>query len=506
MAWSISIGGVIKPIQLQSLNVSQIANGVGPARFRVYSADGSDRAVLDAEVLIVEDSVRIYGGVVSKVRELGVVQGYRPGIITEIDTVDFNTYVDRRTISMAIPGGSLLSILQVLEPVFTPFGVTLDAGQVTGPTLPDLAYTIRTGREVLDDIAKLTAAAGEPFTWAIDAFKHLRMFQPSTVAAPFDLTGYPIREVIGDIVVEAARDSSYANRITVYIPPILETNRIETFIANGTADAFVLQYTLVGWFPRGVIGVDAGNETVSPVGQGGQWEFDTTTNTLTRVIGPPTAGAVITAQFDGTYTVLVDASDAGEIAAVGPWEKVYTLDALPTGTTAQDLADAYLAKAVHVTQTVRYTTRHAGLRPGMSQAVVVPLRNINATAVVTDVVIRDDGTPLLRREVIAVIDASQTNLDRGWRTVYTRWLTDTFGVSGNRSSAVVAGPGTPPTGASGAAPPVLSVQFNRAGALGGDASFTYEETTHSVVCGLNSSITAADPESCQVFGEDNHIE
>jgi hypothetical protein len=53
--------------------------------------------------------------------------------------------------------------------------------------------------------------------------------------------------------------------------------------------------------------------------------------------------------------------------------------------------------------------------------------------------------------------------------------------------------------------PDTAVQFNRGGAFGGDAEFTYNATTNSLVGGTLSSITAADHDSCFGFGYDGHI-
>jgi hypothetical protein len=51
-----------------------------------------------------------------------------------------------------------------------------------------------------------------------------------------------------------------------------------------------------------------------------------------------------------------------------------------------------------------------------------------------------------------------------------------------------------------AAPPLTAIQFNRDGGFGGDAAFTYDEDTNSLICGDDSSITAATPSHCAIFG------
>lgn len=504
MATTLTIDGVPKTLKAKSLNIAGPANGRATAAFHVISVDGTYRPALNDEVIIEEDGTRIFGGLVDIPTEKGTVGGAHVAITTEISAVDFNAYIEWRIISVAIPAGTLKAALtQLVDTYLDDYGVTLDAGQVDGPALPLLGYTVRSLRDVLDDIMKLTADAGEPFVWRVDEFKVLSAKQPSTNPAPFNVSGLPIPEVIGDVVVTSKRGPDYANNVTVYVPPTNQANRVETFTGDGSTTAFTLLYTLYGH--RGLVSVDAVNETLS-IGGGGTWDYDPITNTITR-LSAPGVGAAIAITFDGSFTIVKNAFDLTEIAANGGIrDKVLTLPDIPDGTTAQAIADAELAKSKIPTQTAKYQTLEAGIRVGQSQTINIPRRNINTTGIVSDIVIRDFGKDRLIRDVTLTIDGSQTNIGKGWRDTPRRWLSDmSGGSSAAASSPATVGTGTP-GGAGIPSAPVTSVQFNRSGAFGGAAEFTYNETTHCLVMGGGgSSITATDAESCVVFGYDCHI-
>jgi hypothetical protein len=502
MAFTLTIAGVTKTFKAGSLELAHVANGRATSRFDVVSLDGTYRPALDADVIFTENGNRVFGGLVDIPREAGPVQGSRDTITTAITAIDYNTYAERRIVSFSFGPDTLKNTLQFIVDTYltTGFGVTLDAGQATGPTLPLLAYTIWNLRDVLNDISKITGTFGEPFVGRIDDFKVLSMKQPSTNPAPFDIDdsgGLPITEVVGDVEVEEIRSADYANNVVVYAPPVAQANRTETFTGDGVTDTFTLAYTLTRL--PGTLTNNAAVETLSLVGGGGIWEYDSTTNEIQRVIGgAPAAGASISIEFDGTFTVLVNSFDIGEITAHGVWDRFLTIPDVPNAATAQAIADAELARVIIPTQVVRYQTLETGLVVGQSQGVIVARRNLNTTGFISELKTREDGVRLIR-DVTLTIDGSQTNVGKNFRDVYRQWA-ETGGVSSGTSI----GGGTL-AGTSGAGAPVESVQFNRVGAFGGNAAFLFKEANTSLICGSSCTITAANTVSCQVFGDDCHI-
>lgn len=503
MALVLTIGGTTKTLRAGSLSISQTVNGRSTASFDVVSTDGSYRPAIDAEVLITEDGTRIFGGLVQRPEERGIVSGYTAGIITKISCVDFNHYAERRLANGTQPEQTLEDYLTFLVGYLAQFGVTLHGSQVTGPTIPTLTWEYVKVSEVFNQLATLTANDGVPFQWRIDEFKVLRMYQPSTVAAPFNITTNTPTQVIGDISVLSSREH-YANSIIVMAPSVTETNRTEEFTGDGSTTEFTLGYTLLN--SRGYVTSDGVYETLGLTGEGATWTYDPNDNTITRTSAPANT-APISIVFDGTLRAVAQAFDTGEITAVGYHEKLIRIDAVPDQATAQSIADAELAAALALHQTVKYRTRETGLVVGQSQTITVPRRNVDATGVITDINIRElvnnDLTDLVR-DVTVLVDDTQTNVRKNWRDTYKKWSADTAG----SAATVVPSTTTPPPPIGGGAPgaPDTAVQFNRTGTFGGDAAFTYDEDGNNLVMGGGgSSITATLAESCTVLGYDCHI-
>lgn len=502
MIFTLTIGGDAKELLAGSLEITLVANGRSTASFELLSEDRSYRPALDAEVFMEEDGEVIFGGLVDKPDERGFGSGHHPGITTTVNVVDFAAYTERRFVNLTIPAGTLKAALQALVPYLTPYGVSLDAGQVDGPSLPDLAYDDTRLDAVLNELATLTADAGQPYFWNISHTKVLGMYQPSTQPAPFNLVGNTLPEVVGDIEVETARSDDYANKIILKVPPQNVLNHVETFTGDGTTYIFPLRYQLTAH--RNEVFVNGVRETLETIGLGFDlavfWQYDPGTNSILRVqtgvANPPALGDAISITFDGVFSGRWEASDASFLT--DPWERVIVVESIPDGITGQAFADAELAKRVQENQTVNYVTWEQGIVPGQEQTINVSARNVNATAVITSVRIHDLVHRLVR-SVTAVVDQGQTNLSKTFQDDYKTWWGDKTG-----AGAVSAGAGLPSS--TGAAPPDKAVQFNNGGAFGGDAEFIYYAAENSVVCGGGgTSITATRHESCQAFGYDCHI-
>lgn len=501
MAIALTIAGATKSWRAGSLKIMDPANGRSTASLSIRSNDGTYRPALDAEVIITEDGTRIFGGLVQRPSERGILgdnTGAYDAIETTISAVDFHSYTERRYVNETLAAGTMKSQLTTLVANYlTSYGVTLHASQVDGPTFPALEYAYRPLTEVLNEMATLSAKYGAPYVWTIDHFKVLRMFQPSTQAAPFNIVEGDTNTV-GDITVETTRDK-YANKIIVKVPTKTEIEREETFTQGVSTYPYVPQYTVLKHW--GYV-THAGNyETLrTPTDPDtASWTFDPGANTLTRDAGSPAASAVTVFKFDGSYTGEGIATSSGEIATYGIYEKVVKVDSVPADTTAQALADGYLAESLLTPKTIKYKTFGLGVLPGQTQTISMPLRNLTAlSCVVADVVAQDygKGDKLLR----SVTLKSGTSPHEGWREVYKIWAGDKTG--GSSAPSIVA---SAPVGSVGPAPPDESVQSNQNGVLSGDAAFKFKKTGKSVVIGDGSTITATEYDSCFIAGLNCHI-
>lgn len=491
MIFQVTINGVAVEIRQKSLTIAQTMNGRSTATFSIMSADRSYRPPLDAEVLIFVDGTRIFGGLITTPAEAGLHGGVKPNINTRVTASDFHIYADRRAIKEDVPAGSLLSVLQILEPYLAIYGVTLDPAQAVGPTLPALIYDYRRCSDVLNELSTLTAQFGDQFIWQIDQFRVLRMYQPSGISAVFDLVGDTLPEVVGDLTLEKTRET-YANRIIVKVPKKTELNRIERFDGDSVADTFALNYSLIS-FPYGVIrrydtatGLPSGGETFGVEGtvDGGgnpvQWWYDADTNSIVRNIGAAEAGFTYEIEFNGEKDEIGIAQDDAEIALHGLTEKVVLVEEVPDNTTAQALAEGYLAQSLPIHNVINYKTRIDGLSTGQIQNITVPARDLSGTAIITDIRTREFQHGLIY-EVKAVL-ADDTSLLKGYRDLYKIWRNDLAGSSPGTNTTISTPPGgTMQTGA-GPALPFRSNQFNDSGVFGGNPNWLfYKEFTTATI-------------------------
>lgn len=479
--FSITIGGVSKDLQRGTLEIRKTANQRGTASFEIASTDGSYRPALDAEVVITIDGTRVFGGLVDRPSERGVFRGGpNSSIKTKVNCYDFNHYAERRFVEGTIAAGSLKSKLQSLVAEYLAvFGVSLDAGQVDGPSLPEQKFNFVRLSDVFSELVALTADFGQPYAWRIDDFKVLRFFQPSTTSAPFNLDA-DAEQVEGDVQVETTRDH-YANRVFLKVPAKQQNGRIESFTGDGSTSTFPLQYTPTKLYGHILSPSTGGGETLGGEMDGGQWTYDPASNAITRNLGAPPVGNVFDLYFDGIFEGTETAEDPS--AVTSPWEKVVVVEEVPEGTTAQALADGYLAAALPPTRRVKYRTRTSGLLPGQSQAVTIPKRGLSDTLVITDVVIKDYLKTEITYDITAVFD-SETNLDRGWQDLYKVWRGDKLGAGTQAPSTVSTGAGGVNTSL-GAAPPLQSFQFNRNYRFGGRIEALYHEQSATAMFGLS---------------------
>lgn len=160
--------------------------------------------------------IREFGGELQTVDEAGLGgHGVTP-IRSTFSALDFNGYLDRIYVNGVLFAGTLKSMLvtlvDLLDADSAGFGVTLDANQVNGPTIPDLTYPFVLIKDVFEDLTRLST-----YTREIDYDKVLRMYAPGTRTAPFNIAADD-GNTIGDVCVRTTRvpsGSSYANRVFV---------------------------------------------------------------------------------------------------------------------------------------------------------------------------------------------------------------------------------------------------------------------------------------------------
>lgn len=241
ISFSITIDGTQKHPLAGSLEIRQVQNGRATAYFELLSEDRSYRPAIDDPIIITENAVTIFGGLNDRAQERGFSNPPRTPIVTPINAVDFNALIERRIALTTIPTGTMKAAFEQLRSEYLDeYGTTLHGSQVDGPTLPFIEYGGWKLTDAFDDLLIRTANAGSPaemFTYWIDFNNVLRVFQPSTNPAPFDLIGDDLDDVVGDVEVEETLDSTYANKVIGRIPATATSLDIYVYAENFTESA-----------------------------------------------------------------------------------------------------------------------------------------------------------------------------------------------------------------------------------------------------------------------------
>lgn len=432
--YALTIAGTPVSIKTGSLRITETINGRNTMSFDVVSWTGAYRPAMGAEVIYTEDSTRLFGGLVDLPAEQGAFSHGGTQLLNRVGAVDFNAYAERRyVINGIIPAGTLKDALIVLEPYLTPYGVTLDPAQVIGPAVPLLYLPMVLMRDVLDQLSVLTG-----YVWEIDYNKVLRMIQPGSEAAPFDVVpAVDPSVVLGDIAVEGVR-TEYANRIIVLAGTgIRETT--DTFVGDGSTVTFPLLVSMTG-YPTVTV-----NGTPVSVGVHGtdthlEWVYRSSDNAVVQLPEAPTGtfhspltgGDALVVVYPGQHPFVAQADDLAEQATQGLWEKVILQPDVFEQDAAEALADSYLARHVLSFKSASYATRESGILPGQTQTITVPDRDLSGTFLVTDVETTDTVDHGFLR-IVKVVGG--TTFPGSWRD----WYRNGGGSSGGPSTPSISG-------------------------------------------------------------------
>lgn len=218
MAVVFEIAGVDKYPDLErDWDLTRTANGKASLTAEILSDDGTYRPALDAPVRMATDGVTQFGGEIADTLERGVGKS-GPGlaIVTEIQCQDNNGLMRARFVSGTLPDGSTVKQAAQLLVPFIP-GATLDPAQADGPTLPELVWNDVLCSEAAGQVTDLAGG----WIAEVDHDKVFRIFEPGTIAAPFNVT-LANQKALGDITVKPTREN-YANHVIVRNATIRKT-------------------------------------------------------------------------------------------------------------------------------------------------------------------------------------------------------------------------------------------------------------------------------------------
>lgn len=486
--FQLKVDGVERQVKLAELQVRRVVNGPAVLTAEIDSESGSYEPPLDGVVQLVRIDVSpeeiYFEGWIESAREKTLTE-WGSGRSTEVTANDYSIVasyvtVEGFTVGNGSPADELAGALELLVSTYlaADYGVTVHPDQEAGPTLDLMAFDSVTVESILNDFAQRTA-----WIWHIDDQKRLRMWDPTTRAAAFDVDATN-GKYVGDIPKERFRQK-YANRVIVLIGEGRYPLDGETKVGNGSARKFLLDAPMDYFggtsYPVVLHMTRSGIESVEYV-DGVQWIFDPSDNSLnagTSVTLAP--GDSFWLGYWAQYPMRIVSDGRGSPPAP-PRDIVIRRPDIFNRAAGQTLADAARAASQNDFSRPTYLSDDVSVAPGETQTITLPEAHLSGSFVVMETVLAlpADGAPdQFRVTVTAINTAGAVAM---LMDLYRKWLGG--GTAAGPTSTTVIGNGVVSGGAAGSDQEVQS--NDGAGGFAADASFKHDRTNKIV------TVSAAD--------------
>jgi hypothetical protein len=416
--FALTIGGTsrIANLQKRSLQIVRAFGRRSVFNATFFSTDGSWNPSLNQELIWTVDGTASFGGYIREITELGHMTTDTNDVFFQVSAGDYGSLLEDIYLTTTFPAGDTLEDwLDQYVSLLTGKGITVDAGQATGPTMTEALQVDRVRADVV--LQQFLLRSGW-LTKGVSPSKTLELFASGTEVAPFNITSSNDK-AIGDIQVSPLWNGQKYNRVIIKFGPpgVTEYFYQDVITVSGTPTSVTLSYTPVGWVPVvagasfGYAYLDSsvnGRDTVavdpSPFSQG--YEYFPATNTIKKWNGAAfTNGEVLTIPYDFRYPIELIAETGA--AATNPIELLIVDPNIRTSAEAQIKGDAILAIVSTDTARVRYFTHDDGLEVGQTQNVNVPERDFNDDTIITDIRTRDTPAASASHRLIHEIITAQ---------------------------------------------------------------------------------------------------
>lgn len=377
-AVGVTIDGVAKAVK--GLRFSSVINGVGRASFTVDDPSGTYVPADDDPVVISLGGSPVWGGEVS---DVDVTYLGHSGVSCVVTCHDYNQLAQRGLINTIYASQTLKATLQSLTTTggaLAVNGVTLAAGQVTGPTLGVITAPWWTAQQLLDHLTTLTG-----YVWRINASKVLEMWDVGTKSS-----GVTLSLANGNVVDARWRRQryEYRNRQWVIYGPTTAYDVIDdrSALCDGSNRTFALRYTAAAT-PTAV----TVNGTPHPVGtyvaSGSlfEWMYRSSDNAIVQSpdfgggTTPPAGGSTLLVTMITQGPNYAFTEDAGEVASRGEWNAAASAPDITDYDEAIAYGDALIRESLPRPQLPQVSTRSDGIDPG--ETVVVDLADVGLSSV-----------------------------------------------------------------------------------------------------------------------------
>ena len=385
--YQIIIGGLDRTADVlaQTLKITdEINEKVNSCAFRMVDLSALGAPADEVEVIIIKDSVRIFGGYATNVspgrQKAGGLVDY------QITCSDYTRDLDRFLVAKTYASQTDKAIIEdIINTYCSGLGITT-SNVVEGVTIDSIAFNYVTPSAAIQKIAQLTGRY-----WYLDYNKDIHYFTIGATAAPFDLTEAQSNQYNG---LELSRDSSnIKNRVYVRGGTELSDNYTESVKADGVQRQFMLSekpHDLT--MTEGAVSKTVGIKNIDdPAAYDYLMNFqekyvECGTNTTT-----PAAGTTMAFTFKYEIPILVSVEDNDSIQERGAYEFLVTDKDISTTQAARDRASAELTDYANSIVDGSFETIVDGFKSGQALTVNPTNYGVNDTYIVQKVVMRSVG-------------------------------------------------------------------------------------------------------------------
>jgi hypothetical protein len=368
---TMTIGGTnVLPYLQFGLTTDASINGRPGLRCRLRVRDGDAyRPIIRDEVVLTDDAVTVFGGIVWSVRETDVIDYKHRDL--DVECTGYEALADVTLFNGTTSAVTLKSAATSVAASLSPHSIFVDSGMASGPSISALAFPYLTVRESFD----MLALASE-WNWKFTHDKKVLFEDPGTVGAPFALTDSNSTLLS---LEHTTTLSGYTNDIWLLFGDSSQQPVSDGWTGNGSSKTFALHY-----IPAATPGIVFENAIAYPVAIWGQtgyrWYYDASVNSLKvdAALSAPSNGHVITSDFVAQFPGIYVSQNTGEISTYGTWTTVVRAPEIFEWTQARYAADGELARRQGVVRKLKAETATAGLKPGMTVNVTATKRGLTS--------------------------------------------------------------------------------------------------------------------------------
>lgn len=373
---TVTIGGLDKTSIIEDLNITDNINSqVDTLNFPITKAPGDSYVpALNAEVIVTRDGVRIFGGVVTSIKDqlLGA-----SSLKFDVTANDFTFQLNQK---LAVERYEGQTINYIINDLITKYAPTFTTTNVMADILVNsIAFNRITLSECFRKLAELVN-----YNWYVDYYKDIHFFPSNGEAAPFNAED---GNYVRDSLTITKEITQLRNRVTVQGGEVPTTTRTVLLAGNGSTATFPTQYkfaslptVLVGGVPQSVgldfIDLDGSFDCM--------WDFNQQYIRFTagNIPADPGTGTNISITGEPLLPLLVDIPDSASIAEFGEFEFAITDKNITTEDQAIERALAELKAYASSLAEGQFDTYKPGLRSGQVIRVSDALRGVDEDFVI----------------------------------------------------------------------------------------------------------------------------